>query len=284
MYWRTLLVALLVVTAGCSAFSVSDEPTPTVTPAPIAEPTETTETETSTLPPGVTADGDLDRERLARAHVDASEGSTYRWFDHHDGRRHTDNATRQTVIDHRATVKNETRYAYWISRQRATNGGSLNETTNVSEFGNAVARYERYAFEDPVFLEHRQRNASQRVGRKMATQIAEYLAVENATVTPVLLNGKRLYRITASEYALETAWSVEEYSVTAIVTTEGLVRRIDASYTISRDDTRVVVDYRFEYTPVESMTVERPDWVTGEWGPPRRLASDSMSSRYLLAR
>jgi hypothetical protein len=278
VHWRTLLIALLAVTAGCSAFSVSDEPTPTVTPAPIAEPTEPTEIETSPLPPGVTADGKVNRQRIARAHINASEGATYRWSDRHDGHRYTNSTTRQTVIEHRARVENETRYAYRTSRRQARNGSPLNETASTSEFGNAVARYERIAFEDPVYLEHRRSNASERVGRKMATQISEYLAVENATVTPVLLNRQRLYRITADEYALPTDWTIEAYSVTALVTTEGLVRRIDANYTITSGKSRVTVDYHFEYTPVESVTVERPDWVTAEWGPPRRLTSDSQSS------
>jgi len=259
--WRPLAFVALALLAGCSTFAPAGQ-TPTVTPAPVPENTVTTEA--SPLPPGVTGNAVADIDELARAHVAVSSNRSYTWQARYvvnrvDGQRNT--------IRQQASVENESTYTYWTNRREAPSDSPFNYLGNYTEYAVPGERYTRVA-DGPRWEYSRapHESARRQIGRRAASAVHEYLWIDNASVAVTRLDGQRYYEISGTEYAPPATWEVSNYSVRAVVSPDGFVRRLNASYVRRLGGQRERIDYSFEYTQVENTTVERPDWVGERWG------------------
>lgn len=259
-------LVLCVVLAGCSGVTGIDESTETVTPAPVQTAESVQTTEQDPLPPGVTGSAVADLDRLARAHVTATDGTAYTWRSEYVSARFLENETLESEIRQRARVENESRYSYWTNRRQADSNRAFSYLGNYTAHAGPDGRYTR--FEDGnrlVYEEVPHRPARITVGENARSAIREYLAVENATVAVTLVDGERHYEITGSDYALPTAWEIENYSVTGVVSPEGFVRSLDVQYVRTLNHEREAIRYSFAYTQVGETTVERPRWVSERW-------------------
>lgn len=260
MHWRLGLVVALAVLAGCSALGTTGD-TPTVTPAPIPEQTETTPE--NPLPPGVTGSDITDLDELTAAHARTSRNRSYTWQDRYVVVMEDNRSLNVTRI---VRVENETTYTYWTNRREAPRDSPFDFLGSYTEYNSREGRYTR--FDDRGRLRYEralQRPASARIVPQTATAVREYLWVENATVAVILVDGQRYYEIEGEDYVPPSRWGVENYTVSAVVSPEGFVRSIDASYDRTRGGEQERIRYSFQYTKVGNTTVEEPDWVRQQW-------------------
>ena len=260
---RLAVVVAVVLLAGCSSLGQPDRST-TVTPAPVPQQPQTTVADP--LPPGVTGGGIDGLSELARSHVAATDGRSYTWKSRYVSERALDNDTLRNERRQRARVENETHYTYWTNRQEADDGEPFSFLGNYTEYAAPGKQYTK--FEDAgrvAYQEVPERPARAVVGDRTRRAIGEYLAVENATVAVTRVDGQRAYEVTGTEYALPTAWVLQNYSVRAVVTPEGFVRSLEVQYVRTNDDEREEVGYSFTYTEIGETTVERPGWVDEQW-------------------
>lgn len=258
---RLVLVVVLAFLAGCSALGTPGD-TQTVTPAPVPESTETTDR--SPLPPGVTGNGVTDPEALAQAHVSAVKGLSYTWHDRVVVLRV--NSGGDSEIRQRAHVQNETRFDYWTNRREADRDSAFSYLGTFSEYADSSGRYTRSAERgDLIYEQVPHRTARQRIGQRARSSIVQYLSVENATVAVTVVDGSRHYEITADDYSLPSGWVVQNYTVTAVVSPDGLVRSLNASYERTRGRERQWISYSFRYSAIGNTTVEEPAWVSQRW-------------------
>lgn len=236
-------LAVLAVLAGCSGLAGPSGQAETVTPASVPAVDETTDTPASALPPGVTGGGVLDAERLAEAHLASTRGQSYTW-------------TARTTFDGNSStqllaVESPRRYVY---EQQTIGPGS-----NASAFANGEVIYVRYY----RFVEQLRRveapNVTDRYGPIAASGIAQFLAVENATVAETLVDGDLYYRIEAETDRYREIEGARNYSVTALVRPDGFVRELSAAYVIGDAEDGVAVTYDYQYNTT-ARTVERPAW------------------------
>lgn len=223
---RLPVLVVAVVLAGCSGFGgpaaedAAPRATAVTTPAPV--PTD----RPAAYPPGVSESG-VNATALAAAHERALRGSSYRWqLDRQEARPEPGLGTVYVGPRITATVNDPRRYAV-VRAQVTSRGGGLTVETRRST---------RVAFGDRVFVRDgnstRTRNLTANdtgQGARLAGRyVARYLAVENASVV-VFENGTALVDGEGS-----LAVEGREYSVTAYVGPDGVVRRFEATY--ARED------------------------------------------------
>lgn len=235
---KRVLVLVLVVLAGCSGFgglsAEDDSPRETAVATPAPVPTD----RPATYPPGVNQSG-VNATALAAAHERALRGASYHWqFDRREARPEPGLGT--IYVGPRITVETSHPRRYAMVR------------TQVTERGGGLAveerRSARFAFGERVLVRGenstRSRNFTANdtaLGARLAGRyVARYLAVENASVR-VFDNGTTLV---AGEGSL--AVDGRDYSVTAYVGPEGVVRRFEA--TNSRDDRVQFASYEVSVT------------------------------------
>jgi len=260
---RLALVVTVVLLAGCSSLGQPDRSS-TVTPAPVPEQAQTTTPDP--LPPGVTGGGIDDLNELSRGHVEVTTGTAYTWESRYQSVRYLDNGTLESDRRQRARVENETHYVYWTNRREADDDEPFSFLGNYTEYATPGQQYT--TFEDSGRMAYQtvpERPARAVIGDRTRSAIGEYLAVENATVAVTRLDGQRFYEITGTEYALPTAWELQNYSVQAVVSPDGFVRSLDVEYVRTNGDERERISYSFSYTAVGETTVDRPDWVDEQW-------------------
>lgn len=218
---RALVLALVVVLAGCSGLAglSGDGPAATdtvATPAPV--PTD----EPVAYPPGVSASG-VNATALGAAHERALRGASYRWqFDAREARPEFSLGT--VYVGPRVTVEASGPRRYAVVRSEVTERGG----------GLAVETWERTRFASGDRVRFRDANGSWSRGlarndtalgsRLAGDYVARFLAVENASVE-LLDNG------TAVVHG-DTALAVDggSYTVTARVGPAGVVRQFRATY------------------------------------------------------
>ena len=255
---RTLLAVILVVTAGCGALPAgTDEPTTTdtLTPVPIPNATDDPGPDGESLPPGVSANGTLDVDRLARAHADALAGTSY-----------TETFARTVTVAGAPTTVRQS------LRRVAVDGNA----TLVERAGTTLAP-RRTVYSDPrgtylrVSDPNRTRvvelNGSGRVPTPETT-VSRFLDGPAVEVTPVERRGTVLYRLTVTPderpgalEARQGTVAASNVSVTALVARSGFVRELAVTY-VREDRTRQQrVRLAVEYTGLGTTDVARPSWV-----------------------
>ncbi|WP_123539384.1 hypothetical protein [Halosimplex salinum] len=265
MDWRPLVVVALVCLAGCGTLIGDDADSgETLTPAPVPSvtPTDTTE---RVLPPGVSGGGRLDLDELAAAHRDALANRSYVWREwrgsHDPGVTETDDL----LLVRSARVAAEDRYRYWADSYLVDLGMRTRFVHNYSEYVTGGVGYARLSPSGAEPVEVRRLpapSASDRVGDETAPAIRRYLSLpaEDVTVTVLRRGDPARYRIDGHTATVPGANPVRNYSVTAVVSADGLLRSLSVSYRTDRPDGPTVVRYRFELSELGGTTVGPPDW------------------------
>lgn len=244
MTWRLRAVVLVLVLGGCSGVTTNPAPTDTVTPAPI--PTAETESVEATLPPGVTGNHIVDADALVDAHQQRLQNQSYtvRVRIESDGER------AQRLL----RLESPTRY-YW--RDNATDS-----TRSVTAFADGSQLHVRT--NRSGYVTDSRGNVTGRPSTPAIRLARPFLRVNNVTVSTVLVESTRHYEIRGQYGVHPTVEAFRNYSVRAVVSPDGLIRSLEATYTTTRGDEPTTVTYRFEYTAIGTTTVTRPSWVDSQ--------------------
>jgi hypothetical protein len=261
---RWLVLALLLVLAGCESAAVPtpDPGTATVTPAPV--PTATRAPATASLAPGLTADGVFDVGRLAEAHTAALAGRSFTLVQ--TDRRYGNGSIRvrdRSVLHYAAGGE---RFRYDL-RQTDRRGGA-----------NVTTRLERYADGERVFVAVTRGNetrydllrasdgsasAPTLVFPENATNergIARLFARIDTEVTGErTVDGRTVYRLASP--GPQTVPPLRNVSLVANVTETGLVRDYRVSYDVVRSGRAVRVVAHTSYRAVGETAVPEPPWL-----------------------
>ena len=255
-----VLVVCLVAASGCSALGGSDtEDFETVTPVPVttvdSTPTPTPATAGS-FPPGVSANGTVDVDRLVAAHESTLANGTYRWeFTYRvggDGGNYSSNFTRTARVG-----------SDWLLVEQTSPGLSPNQSlfvTNETGYLRSVSR-QRTQFDTlQQPRDHRSLAFSGALMKRFLTGVT-------ADVSTVEVDGQTYYRLYASDARVppelrQEPVTIRNYAVTAYVTPDGFVRSLTVQYERIDSRERDFVTARYHYTDLDEETVERPDWVS----------------------
>lgn len=250
----TLLLAAL---AGCSL--PADEPT--VTPAPVPDAEVTTLTEDG--PPVDTAAVENARS-IAAAHREAIDNRTYRVRERFDWSRFgSDTANR---------IANRSATTLYGPDGRAVHDRSLREErfqfdpevdwTNTSTYSDGDRRYiRRTTGNTTTYAIAPADTGTGRVRDNMTQTIAQLFAVQETNVTPTTVDGEPGYRLVGERAATGLYNTYGDYTVTALVESSGLVRRIETSYSRSSLGVTTRGSNVFVIDPVPNGTVTEPPWV-----------------------
>jgi len=258
---RSVVVAALVIVAGCSAvpFNTGGQqstPSETVTPVPITD-SGVPESEPSTSadrPPGVRADGPVDAESLARAHVASIENRSYTWVVEYDTGR-PDSIGGKTV--RRAVVGDDT----FLVEQ-----GSPGMVSNTSLYVNESGGFLRVASGRATEYDLLQAPGDPAEYAFAEDAIRRFLGGATVDVTTVDRDGQRYYRLYASGGPVppaltESGATIRNYTVTAYVTPEGFVRSMAVDYDRVVNGDRSTVTFRYDYSRLGESDPSEPEWV-----------------------
>jgi hypothetical protein len=265
---RTVVALLACVTlAGCSGVTGVGGPTETVTPAPVATPPPTP-APMETLPPGVTGSGVENVDELVDAHRDALVNRSYAWHDRYVRNGSNPDGGDDLDVSHLLHVENETTFLYATNHRTVWRDGRQRHLGNYTEYADPTGQYVRVENIDSGTQYRRsQRIADGSTGSdRPAAAVDRFLDVRDGSVTLTRSDGRRYYRIRGENPTFVTAQPIHNYTVTALVRPDGLVRTLTVSYSIGRPGRLETVRYHFEYQRVGTTTVDRPAWVTAQWG------------------
>lgn len=262
---RVLLVAALALTAGCGSLVAGDE-TPTagetVTPAPVPTVTETPER--WGIAPGLAGGGVADVDALVRAHLAATANRSYVWREYR-GFGSADAETVRTSTVTVARVESSSVYTLRTGRWQVRIEGELSNVANYSEYADGTVRRARYRLlgrSEPTAraLPPTSARSHPYVGGAATTAIRRYLDVDNATVSEILVDGDRHYRVVSHPEAVRVPGETRNATVTAVVSPDGFVRSLEVSYLATSAGTPRRVTYGFAYELVDETNVDPPDW------------------------
>ncbi|WP_459194344.1 hypothetical protein [Halosimplex sp. J119] len=272
MQWRLLVaLAVVVTTAGCGSLfgangQSSGPATDTLTPAPVPEVTPTPER--WPVAPGLTGSGIADVDALVAAHRAATTNRSYVW------RERRGSTTRQNgsvpLFDRTvAHVESSSVYRVWSGEQTILLRSGTASVANYSEYadGTELFVHYRYVGRNDSELQRRHAihaNAHQRIGLRATDAIENYLDVESATVAAVSVDGRRQYEVVGRNRTTPAGDRRTNYTVVAVVSPEGFVRSLDATYTTRSAGEPRRVRYAFTYENVGETTVDPPAWYDGE--------------------
>jgi len=282
-----VLVALLIVLAGCNAFGGTDSPTESATSVPTVRSTPTEapdspstsageETTTGTpgvgsYPPGVSADGISAPFSLASAHAGALENRSYTVRTAYEIR--YQNGTVYAGDSITATVgPGDDTYRYRRTVRGKATGvlGMTNGSIHLYANGSVVVR--RFVVGTNATEPFVVRDANgDPVPPHDVFPLAPYDRIGTAFSRLSNVSVERLndsaYRVRATESATESvrirAISVRNVSLetfTATITADGLVREYRYRLRGTVDGHAVTVTKRYRYADVGNTTVEAPPW------------------------
>ncbi|MFB6173916.1 MAG: hypothetical protein ABEI39_04660 [Halobacteriales archaeon] len=268
MRWRSLFVVVAVLTAGCGSLVGADDPgrdrpTETLTPAPVPEVTPTPER--WPVAPGVTGAGVADLDTLVAAHTGAAANTSYVWRERR-GTTADPNATIPLFDRSVAEVASPSRYYVWTSEERVRLRSGLRHVANYSEFTGDGVRTIRYRLVGQSDYEYQRRHpvsasSNTFVGGAVSAALRRYLAVERATVSRTRVDGDTHYLVVGRNWTRFAGGEVTDYTVRALVSEDGFVRRLSATYTVQSVGQPRCVRYSFAYDRVGNTTVDPPGWV-----------------------
>lgn len=263
-----VLLAALVVLAGCGGLAGSTQPTRTLTP--VALPTdEPTPTPVEELAPGLTAAGVASPFRIADAHAGLLGDASFTLRSVRTVRTANGSLRARTTLTG-AFAPGRRRYHVVLTRDgrdarfdrledfsdgrrvlRAIERNNSTSYTVVRGPGGEPAHPREVLFVDPIFPSYVERLLE---------------AIEAARVESVGGGPARTYRVRATAVSKPTvaaaveAGAVENVSLTLLVDERGLVYELRLEYATELLDTPVRVTRRFRYSAVGATTVDRPPW------------------------
>jgi hypothetical protein len=260
---RAVLLAVVLVLAGCSTFGGPSDPGETVTPAPVPSPETPTPTETpepddeESVPPLTLAAGtEVSADRLARNHLAALRNRSYRMTTrHHRVVTVNGTVTRRVVQTERIWVVNAT-YRYDIAR--TTTAANSTERYNRSVYADENgARMRVDSNTGSQVFELDAVGGSERFAAASAERVRRYLT--NPEQSVIERDGRFLIRGEGSSHPDQTFTT--NNVVRAVVEPNGLVRSLTASYEErARVGPRQVTE---SFTVVDAERVPEPDWLNG---------------------
>ncbi|PSP63661.1 hypothetical protein BRC79_11080 [Halobacteriales archaeon QH_8_67_27] len=256
---RTLAVvaALAVAMAGCSAVVPTDNggrPSTTATPAPVPGDTATATPDPS-LPPGVYANGSVSPGALGLAHDEELRGQSFTWRVEYERRNRDDGAVVDSVSKRMRVGPDG---SYLLRTERST---GERQTVYAGETGT----YLRSVFENVSTERELDYEFDHRRHLLTPQSLYRYLPSDSATVTRVRRGDRLFYRVHVTTPPLGVSnrhpkQVVRNYSATAYLTPEGLVRTLAVRYDYRLRGEAVSLSLRTEHRRVGETTVERPDW------------------------
>lgn len=260
MHSRVVVVAVVVLLAGCGAvpFGESGQPAPpsdTVTPVPVTtEGTETATDSPAALPPGVEGDGTVHVTTLREAHQQYVENRSYTWVVEYD----TGNeGFVGGVFVRRAVVGNGT-----FTVEQLSPGPSPNSTLYVNETGGFLRTIEdnetRYELLD-IPGEHTEYVFAGDATRRFLTGL-------QFNVTSVERDAQTYYRLytvdgTVPRRLTDSSGVIANYTATAYVTPDGFVRSLSVQYDRRIDGNHSRVTFRYDYSGLGDSSPTVPEWV-----------------------
>jgi hypothetical protein len=203
--------------------------------------------DTVRYPPGIDADGIANLSALWRAHRTVLNGTSYTL----ETVQTTDSVAlgpaRRTI-----RVENESRFLI-------TGGPDDVGLVYVDATGHYFREYEliegRVTDVGRVVVAAHERDPPVLAG-------SDALTTANGTVARVERDGRLFYRVHVTQLGQWTPSNVENYSMTAYVRPDGLVRTIALAYDIRGWGDQSRHFERYDYLRVGNTTVAEPDWVT----------------------
>jgi len=264
MRYRALAVVALVCLAGCSGLfgDPRGNSGETLTPAPL--PTATQEPESRPLPPGVGGGGELDLDALAAAHRAALTDRSYVWRERRGTARANDTAAEPRPV-RAARVAAADCYRFWAESYTVELGMQTRVAYNYTEYvdgGVGHVRLETFRTDTWEYYRLPAPRAGQRIGSATGAAIDRYLRLspENVTVSVGRTDGERRYLVAGEGAVPPGIDGARNYSVAAIVDSEGLVRSLSARYRVVGFDAPRVVRYEFTLERFGDVTVDSPAW------------------------
>lgn len=264
-----VLVALLVVLAGCSGIADPGQSPPVeVTPAPV--PTDTPTPAPPQLAPGVTAEGVTDPNALADAHaavlrntsktVRTNETSWYAGY--WTLRSHRHQVTRVAAdpdrfhavieVDGPAAPFSAYRVEFWSDGERLVRRTVARDGTETT-----VVPLDSYRDRTGVIV-------GPPDGRTVSFLFG---LVETRVVSTFVRNDTTVYWIESTELvrprllaSVENVSDPHDVELRAFVDSRGFVRSLRLAYAARADGRRVWVQWATRYTDVGTTTVDRPVW------------------------
>jgi hypothetical protein len=268
MTWRALGVLALVFLAGCSlAGGGATVERATLTPAPVP-PATTPEDPVPDVAPGLSTTGVADTDALVDAHVAAARGTTWVWRERRTVTRVRDDVTANATTEQLVRFAGPRTYYRWTEVQSRRVGQDLQFRENYEQYADGRVRYETWQsiVENDVVYRRSETPAVDGGFVGFATApIRLYLSLESARVTRLDHGEQRHYEVVGTRSRLPREGTITDYRARAVVRADGLVRRLNVTYTVDDERTgrRRTVQYGFSYRRVgeASVGVERPDWV-----------------------
>ncbi|WP_123536423.1 DUF7537 family lipoprotein [Halosimplex salinum] len=265
MNGRTLAVVALVLLAGCSLVADGgdpDDPADTLTPAPV--PTDSPTATPSPLPSGLSADGSVSPSALATAHIEAVVGTSYVWTEHSRVLTGDGDGNWSLARNRTRTIRLEDGRNYRSTRSQRVlwTGLGLEYLPTVERYADGQTRYVREGEGDDVTYHASDANdASDALAALAAGRVQAYLTVSNATVAAGRVDGGHRILVRSEGSGVIDGEYAANYTVEALVTGEGFVRRLGVSYRTERRGVPVRIEYDFTYREVGGVTVSPPAWI-----------------------
>jgi hypothetical protein len=267
MRYRALAVVAVVCLAGCSGLfgEPAEADRETLTPAPV--PTATQETEGRPLPPGVGGGGDVQLDALVTAHRAALTDRSYVWHERRGTTRVNASAVGPRPV-RSARVAAEDCYRFWAESYTVDLGMESRVAYNYTEYvdgGVGHVRLETFRTDEWEYYRLPAPSAGQRIGAATGRAIGRYLRLpaENVTVSAGRVDGERRYLLAGEGAAPPALDGARNYSVAAVVGSEGLVRSLSARYRTAGIDEPRTVRYEFTLERLGNVTVDFPGWHGG---------------------
>lgn len=255
---RPLLTALLLVLAGCSGTPVADSPTTDTIATPAPVPTD--DLHDDELAPGLTQEGIVDAERLARAHQQFLSNHSFRRA---GGTRYR--FENGTLLFHTTYNRTVDRAA---DRQLLEFGqvGPWRQNERYAEWANESLVVERIARNDTVRYERRPR--TDRTLGYLGGGVAEFVAErEPRVVGQRTRNGTTEYVLVAAAESgprlLEQigANRTSTPRLVAVVTRQGVVRSVELTVSGTYEGAPIRVRNYYVLSGLGEATVTRPPWL-----------------------
>lgn len=222
-------------------------PTPTLTPAPTPS-AVAMQTPTRNLPPGVSADGDIDAGPLVAAHYEAIVDRSYRLT----------LTYREAVTGEPTGLRQET---VWVEDDRylttAVETGQFRTTPTSLITGDSYANATTVAVRTEDGVAFRERRNPQALLDGQTRLLGYYLSVESASIVGVMnVAGDSAYWLTTDG----DPWpGVANTTGSVLVGQDGLVYEVQRRYD-DPDDPEVAIHVTLRIERVGATTVDPPTW------------------------
>lgn len=262
-----VLVAVVVLTAGCSSFVGDDRATPTLTPADVPTEPATPDDPRNGIAPGLTAANVTHPAYLAERHTAAVAETSYVLVQRYHEDRRFGTITSELDRTQRLVVENATTYRRDVSyRIEEMVDGELRSLHGYAEYADGHHLYRSWLASNGDGRTFRRNADPSRQRADYATltqgQIRQYLTLENATVARVDVptSDREHFRVTGTRTSLPTIDAIENYTARAVIREDGFVRSLDVTYDARDNGRDVAARYNVTYGDVGTATVTPPAW------------------------